>query len=177
MNNGNARNTESLFTTADVISTYTDAQACDDGVLIALNPKDRVTRTVWEWLVEKAPKSSQPPNRWPVDLMGWFGATSIKKADAQKLIAKHGKDAQSVLERIVADRKAAALSRGIITTNRQQATRVYNENLNGGIYKAHALENSGQIESLTDISSLVNTTLWLVPNENGGITLMFPEDY
>jgi hypothetical protein len=170
--NGNA-----LFTPDDVISTYTDAQACDDGVLIALNAKDRVTRTVWEWLVEKAPKTSQPPNRWPVDMMGWFGATSIKKAEAQKLIAKHGKDAQKLFERIIADRKAAVLSRGLISTNRQQATRVYNENIGGGIYKAHALENNGQIESLTEISSLVNTTLWFVPNENGGITLMFPEDY
>ena len=128
-NNGNA---ESVFSSADVISTYTDTQACDDGLLIALDAKDRVTRSVWEWLVEKAPKSSQPPNRWPVDMMGWFSATSIKKAEAQKLIAKHGKDTQKVLERIVADRKAAALSRGIITTNRHQATRVYNENINGG---------------------------------------------
>lgn len=170
-------NTESLFTPEDVISTYTDAEACDDGVLIAINPKDRVTRTVWEWMIEKAPKTAQPPSRWPVDMMGWFGATSIKKADAQKLIAKHGKDAQRILEQIVADRKAAALSRGLISTNRQQATRTYNENINGGIHKAHALENNGHIESLTDNSSLVNTTLWLVPNENGGITLMFPEDY
>ena len=177
MNSGNARNAESLFSPEDVISTYTDAQACEDGILIALNPKDRVTRTVWEWMVEKAPKSAQPPNCWPVEMMGWFKAASIKKAEAQKLIAKHGKDAQRILERIVADRKAAALSRGLIRTNRQQATRVYNENLNGGIFKAHALENNGHIESLTEISSLVNTTLWLLPNENGGITLMFPEDY
>jgi hypothetical protein len=176
MNNGNGR-AESLFTPEDVISTYTDAQACDDGVLIALNAKDRVTRTVWEWLTEKAPKTRQPPNRWPVDMMGWFGATSIKKDEAQKLIAKHGKDAQKVLDRIIADRKAAALSRGLISANRQQATRVYNENIDGGIFKAQVLENNGQIESLTDISSLINTTLWLVPNENDGITLMFPEDY
>ena len=170
-------NGNDLFTPDDVISTYTDAQACDDGVLIALNAKDRVTRSVWEWLVEKGPVTAQPPSRWPVDMMGWFGATSIKKAEAAKLIAKHGKDSQSVLERIVVDRKAAALSRGLISANRSLATHVYEHNVGGGIYKVHALENNGQIESLTDISSLVNTTLWLLPNENGGISLMFPEDY
>jgi hypothetical protein len=177
MNSSGNGNTESLFSAVDVISTYTDAQACDDGVLIALNPKDRVTRTVWEWLVEHAPKTCQPPNCWPVDMMGWFGATSIKKAEAQKLIAKHGKDAQTVLERIVADRKALAMCRGLIGRDRAQAERVYRDNTDGGILKAHAIENNGQIESLTEISSLINTTLWLVPNENDGITLMFPEDY
>ncbi len=174
--NGNG-NAESLFTPDDLISTYTDAQACDDGVLIALNAKDRVTRTVWEWLTEKAPKTSQPPNRWPVDMMGWFKAASISKPEAQKLIAKHGQDAQKLFERIVADRKAAALCRGLIGRDRSQAERVYRNNTDGGILKAHAIEKDGQIESLTEISSLVNTTLWLVPNENGGITLMFPEDY
>jgi len=172
--NGNA---ESLFSPEDVISTYTDAQACDDGVLIALNAKDRMTRTVWEWLAAKAPKTSRPPANWPVEMMTWFRAEKISREDAQQLIAKHGKDAQKVLNRIMADRKAAALSRGLISANRSLASHVYEHNVGGGIYKVHALENSGHIESLTEISSLVNTTLWLVPNENDGITLMFPEDY
>lgn len=167
-----------------VISTYTDVQACDDGVLIAINAKDRVTRSVWEWLVEKAPKTSQPPNCWPVDMMGWFGATSIKKAEAQKLIAKHGKDAQKLFEQIVADRKAAALCRGLIGRDRQQAERVFRENTDGGIFKHHAAEISGQIANLTPATQSVQATavtngktLWLMPNENDGITLMFPEDY
>src|SRR6266481_1477000 len=133
-------NTESLFSAADVIATYTDAQACDDGVLIAINAKDRVTRSVWEWLVEHAPKTSQPPSCWPVDMMGWFGATSIKKAEAAKLIVKHSKDAQKVFDRIIADRKAAALCRGLIGRDRTQAERVYRDNIDGGILKAHAIE-------------------------------------
>jgi hypothetical protein len=171
-----------MFKPEDVISTYTDAQACDDGVLVALNPKDRVTRTVWEWLVKKAPKTSKPPDRWPVEMMGWFRATAISKLEAAKLIAKHGKDAQPLFERIVADRKAAALSRGLITTNRQRAAEIYNENIEGGILrifvqiKGDDLED-GELEGITECGSLINTTLWILPNENDGMTLMFPEDY
>jgi hypothetical protein len=171
-----------MFNAEDVISTYTDAQACDDGVLVALNPKDRVTRTVWEWLAKKAPKSSKPPDRWPVELMGWFSATKISKTEAAKLIAKHGQDAQRLFERIIADRKAAALSRGLITTNRQQAARIYSENIDGGIFKVLAQSKgddlvNGELEGIAQFQSLIGTWLWILPNENDGMTLMFPDDY
>lgn len=170
-----------MFKAEDVISTYTDAEACDDGVLSALNPKDRVTRTVWEWLAKKAPKTSKPPANWPVEMMGWFRAATIPKVEAAKLIAKHGTDAQKLFERIVADRKAAALSRGLISTNRQQAARIYEGNIDGGIFKAYARSvgddlEDGELEGLTD-GGKISTTLWILPNENGGMTLMFPEDY
>jgi hypothetical protein len=175
-------NREPLFKPEDVISTYTDAEACDDGTLVALNPKDRVTRTVWEWLATKAPKTNKPPNRWPVEMMGWFRAMSISKPEAAKLLSKYGLGAIAVRERIIADRKAAALSRGLISTNRQIAARIYEENIEGGIFKVLVqskdddLEN-GEIEGIAQFQSLIGTWLWILPNENGGMTLMFPEDY
>jgi hypothetical protein len=167
-----------MFKVEDVISTYTDAQACDDGVLVALNPKDRVTRTVWNWLASKAPKTSKPPDCWPVEMMGWFRAASISKTEAAKLIVKYGRDAQHLFEQIIADRKAAALSRGLISTNRQRAAEIYRENIDGGIFKVFVLsKENGELEGITECESKINTTLWILPNENGGMTLMFPEDY
>jgi hypothetical protein len=168
------------FDAADVISTYTDGQAVEDGLLVAINQKDRVTRALWEYLVEKAPKGNQPPNRWPVDLMTWFRAEAIKREEALKLIAELGKDAaQKKFERMIADRKALALSKGIISTHTKQATRVYEENIGGGIYKLFAVESPDgrYLTDLTADQGENKSVLWLLPNENGGITLMFPEDY
>lgn len=167
----------SLFSPDDVVSTYTDAEACDDGVLIALNATDRVMCTMVNYLTEKAPKSSQPPSCWPVEMMTWFRAASISKAEAQKLVAKHGQEAQRLFEQIVADRKALALCRGLISRDRQRAVRQYEQNTDGGIFKLYAIENNGQIAKLSESQEPNSTTLWFMPNENGGITLMFPEDY
>jgi hypothetical protein len=175
------------FNELDVISTYTDAEAIEDGTVVAISKRDRVTRTVWECLVERAPAGSKPPNRWPVDMMGWFRAESISKAEAQRLLAQHGaEDGQAKLDRIIADRKALALSRGIVSTHAAAANRVYEENTDGGIYKLYAtVGESGKFESLETVT-LTNgqatscnllPPFWLLPNENGGITLMFPEDY
>jgi hypothetical protein len=79
-----------IFGPDDVISTYTDRQAIEDGILVAINERDRVTRTVWEYLVTKQPGGSQPPSNWPVAMMGWFRAAAMPKSEAAKIIAKHG---------------------------------------------------------------------------------------
>lgn len=169
---------ESFFKSADVISVYTDAQAVDDGVLVAINGRDRVTRSVWQSLIERAPKDSQPPNRWPVDMTGWFQATKISKTEAAQLIAKHGLDAQKEFEKAIAERKALALAKGIISTHARQAKRVFDEELDGGIYKLFAATTTGGIfDHLSATPVEPSLTLWLLPNENGGTTLMFPEDY
>lgn len=169
---------ENVFEETDVVSTYTDAQAVDDGVLVAINRADRVTRSVWHALTERAPKDSQPPNRWPVDMMGWFQAAKISKVEAQKLIAKHGLDAQKEFEKAICERKALALAKGIISTHASQAKRTYDENLDGGIYKLFAaLKTDGSFDHLSAAAIEPSLTLWLLPNENGGTTLMFPEDY
>jgi hypothetical protein len=169
------------FDEAEVVSIYTDGQAVEDGVLVAIGRKDRVSRAVWDWLAEKAPKGAQPPSCWPVDLMGWFQASKISKTDALKLIAEHGKDgAQQKFDEMIADRKALAMSSALIRTHATQATRVYEENTGGGIYKLWALEHNDVIEKLSaeDPGAFAGASvLWLMPNDNGGITLMFPEDY
>jgi hypothetical protein len=165
----------SVFQEGDVISTYTDREAIEDGIIVAINPRDRVTRTVWEWLVEKQPKDSQPPNCWPVGMMGWFRAAAMPKSEAVKIIAEHGaEEGQRIYERMVRDRKAHALSIGLVDHYRDQARRIYDENTNGGIFKLQVQADGEQIRGIDPLGDIV---LWLLPNENGGISLMFPEDY
>jgi len=156
------------FDGADVISTYTDGQAVEDGILVAIGHKDRVSRALWEYLVEHAPLDSRPPNRWPVDMLGWFQAGKMGKDEARN--------------KLVADRKALALSKGLISTHASQAKRVYEENIGGGIYKLFSLESldgkriAGLLAEAPQ-EEYKYSVLWLIPNENGGTTAMFPEDY
>jgi hypothetical protein len=167
---------ENLFKPEDVISVYSDKNAVEDGALVAINRRDRVTRPVWSYLWKHTPMTSQPPNRWPVDMMGWFRAGAIKKDEALKLIAKHGAEAQKKYEEEIRDKKAAALAGGIISTHSQQARRVYEGNIGGGIYCLWAVTTSGVLSELSATETF-GDKLWLIPNENGGVTLMFPEDY
>lgn len=171
-------NTNEMFQPEDVISTYTDHEAIEDGVLVPISTRDRVTRSVWEWLVAKAPKGSKPPNCWPVDMMGWFRAGDVSPTKAAKLIAKHGLEAQKKFELQVMYNKALAMSKGLIGTHRDQAQRTYDENFDGGIYKLYGwVDTAGVLFQLGTEPNGVFCTFWLLPNENQGITLMFPEDY
>lgn len=137
------------FDGAEVISTYSDAQAIEDGILVAVNRQDRVSRAVWEFLVEHAPEGAQPPNCWPVEMLGWFQASKIGKTEAAKLIAELGAEgAQKKFERMVADRKALALTKGIISTHARQAVKVYEENT-----------RRGDLQTLCDAPR--RKTLWL----------------
>ncbi len=137
------------------ISTYTDGQAVEDGFLVAVTRRDRVTRPVFEYLVQAAPEGAKPPDRWPVDMMGWFrGKTK--------------------------DDKALALAVGLINGRGQMARRVYEENTAGGIWCAWAAEREDKLVALSEVepsSDAGSRRLWLIPNEIGGMTLMFPEDY
>lgn len=137
----------------EVISSYSDREACEDGVLVAIGAKDRVSRAVWDFLFEHAPKGAKPPNCWPVDLLGWFRAKTV-------------------------DDKVLAMSSALIRTHATRAREVYDKNIDGGIFKAYILlDDAGAIGELSLATSFTSKTLWLVPNENDGITLMFPEDY
>lgn len=170
------KNEDDLF--GPVISSYTSQQAAEDGILVPVTPKDAVTRTIWEYLSAKAPKDSRPPCEWPVEMMGWFRAEAIKREDALKLIAEHGKDgAQAKFNQIIADRKALALARGLIGRDSSTAKRVYENNEGGGIHKIFVADNGNEIIGLLRQEMPGITTLWLIPNELGGCTLMFPEDY
>lgn len=57
--------------------------------------------------------------------------------------------------------KALAILAPLAQENADEAARIYNENIGGGIYTTEILDR----------------TLWLIPNEVGGTTVMFPEDY
>ena len=163
----------------NVISRYSDQNAVEDGILVAIGPKDRVTRTVWEYLAEKAPSGSKPPNCWPVEMMGWFQAEKISRQDAHKLLTEYGAErGQEKLNQIIADRKALALSKGLIGQHSRAAVRIYEENTDGGIFKIYGLVDlQGKLFQLDAQPNGVFCTFWLLPNECGGVTLMFPEDY
>lgn len=111
----------------EVISTYTDGQACEDGFLVAIAAKDRVSRTVWEYLCSRVPLDNVRP------------------------------------EDIDAKRHDYALftSGRMVSHNALEARRVYEQNIGGGIF---TLIEQGR-------------KFWIMPNELGGLTLMFPEDY
>lgn len=140
----------------EVISSYPDSQAVEDGILVPITQQDRVTRAAWEWMADKLGDS--PPNCWPVELMGYIGAA--KGAEGN-------------------DDRALAASKGLIGQHRRQATKVWDENIGGGVYKLVARTVNGAIMGITEGEEDSGTfmKLWIIPNELGGVTLMFPSDY
>lgn len=101
-------------------------------------------------------EGGQPPEAWPVALLAWCEAQTP------------------------AGRALAALG-GLIGTYEPQARATYDENRDGGIFRLHAsLGDRGQVVRLrtgADVPEEPSRTLWLIPNEVGGMTLLFPEDY
>lgn len=120
----------------DVISTYTDAEAVEDGVLVAISKVDRVSAAAFECLRENMPVK-------PI-----HADLPIEMVDAQR------------------DCFAVGQARVMLAENDAEARRVWEQNIGGGIFKLHP-------------NSLTNDArdMWIIPNENGGLTLMFPEDY
>lgn len=150
--------------TFEVISTYTDAEAIADGNLIEINKKDRATRAVWDFMKGRLSLAIRRPGQ---------------VADpAPSLI---GDDARAKL--------AFDMISGIVRDYGPPAAHVYNENLDGGIWKAKLIMLGDDIIALapwpaskdwpeeTNNIKLWSVSLWLMPNEIGGMTLMFPEDY
>ena len=171
--NDKQKKLEEIF--GEPISIYTDNDAVEDGCLVAINAKDRVSRACWEWLAQSTPLGSKPPDCWPVELMGWFQAGNISQPEALKRIAKHGTEAQAKFEREVRDKKAKALASGLIGTHGTIARRVYENNEGGGIWAGWAVVRDGTLLAFNESSG--SQKLWLIPNEQNGLTLMFPEDY
>jgi len=156
---------------APVISSYTEEQAVDDGTLVKVSDGDRVTRPAFEFMC--AHLGDTPPSYWPVDLMGY--ATARSKAETLDEVGL---------------RRAVAAALGLIAAFGPGARKVYDENLGGGIYTLFAQTGSNGADGDV-ITRLVpvgghdadhvdhgaGRRLWLLPNEVGGLTLMFPEDY
>ena len=149
--------TENPF--GEVIYRYTDTQAQDDGILVALNGRDRMTRTVFDYFVKHVPDGPKPPGGWPVEIMGWFKRS---KNDPVR-------DAFN---------RAVALAKGLVGGYGAEARRIYDENIGGGVFKLAVLLANDKLSGLTaGAAANEGTLLWLMPNELGGMTLMFPEDY
>lgn len=128
------------------IFTYTSAEAVEDGVLVAVTKRDCVTRSVWDHLVSKVP--SAPPDFWPVELMGFCRAKN-------------------------ADDKVLAMTRALIASESAQAIAKDNA---GGMFEIHTIESVNEIKGIAREAHPSGRTMWLRPNEVGGVTLMFPED-
>jgi hypothetical protein len=116
-----------------------------------------VTRALWDFLDKHLDEN--PPTGWPVELMGWC---TIRKDDPEPGM-----------------RRALAASKGLIDSNRIQATRIYEENIGGGIWDGFIQQGAGDIITGFDQGDGPggDRKVWLMPNELGGLTLMFPEDY
>ena len=110
---------DNLFDSFHVVSRYTDTQAVDDGVLVAVSAKDRVSRPAFDFLCNI---QAEPEH---------------KEMHAEQC-AIH-----------------------ILAENGLEAIRVYEHNIGGGIFT----------------TNVAHKTMWIIPNELGGLTLMFPEDY
>jgi len=132
------------------ISTYTDRDAIEDGAIVAINPRDRVTRAVWDWLETGVDmKNPKPPNCWPVDLFPFFGA----KKPATRVLA---------------------MCRGLIDTHRRPAERA---EANGKTYALWCECVNLRPAAIHEAERPGAKELWLIPNEARGFTLMFPGDY
>ncbi len=136
----------------EVISSYPDSQAVEDGILVPITQQHRVTRACWEWMAENL-GSKSPPNSWPVDMLGWFGAET-------------------------GDDRALAASKGLIGQWERRAREVWDQNIDGGVFMLWARQPTEKtITMLNTEEQEGDTVLWLIPNEMGGVTLMFPSDY
>ena len=120
-----AKRVGGAFDGFEVISSYTDAEAVDDGVLVSVSAKDRVTRAVFEFLCELNARLPEEYSREQRDSM------------------------------------AVERARDFIGLYGAKARKIYKENIGGGIFRF----------------TFDCKVLWIIPNELGGLTLMFPEDY
>ena len=139
--------TEGPFADAPVISEYTDDQAVDDGTLVALGrTNNRITRALFDWLTKVSEKWDGPPSRWPINFMAYIGGD-----------------------------KALALCKALIHTQEAEARRIYEHNVDGGIWQRWYVPDRHAL--VQDEPTTESTKLWMLPNECGGMTLMFPSDY
>ena len=148
--------TDDLFGDAEIISSYTDADAINDGQIIAVNDRDRMTNGVFAFLSRAAADlEARPPSCWPVPMLDWFRAKNP-------------------------DTKAVALAHGFITENRKAAdvpppadffTAYFVTNADGQL--------TGYLKAVGDgVEGANHKRVWLVPNdETRGLTLMFPSEY
>ena len=131
-----------------VISRYSDEQAVEDGVLVALNDTDRVTVNAFNAIAKVAEDQPKPPSCWPVDLFGFCRAKT-------------------------GDERALAMIGGLVGTERQTALKFAGLVTRYATYGPHGFRS---LLSQRPDDPCTYQTLYLTANECGGVTLMLPED-
>lgn len=137
---------EDLF--GPVIYRYTDAEAIDDGVLVALSTTDRVTANAFNEIARVAEDQRDPPACWPVDLMGFIRART-------------------------GDDRALAMVIGLVDTQRHMALGHAGRVARYAVHGPHGYRELADVEP-NDAATY--QTLLLVANEVGGVTLMLTRD-
>lgn len=130
-----------------VVSHVMDTDVVEE--LVPLGPVDKVTSTVWNFISARA-TSRNAPHNWPV-------------ADAA-----HYPYFKTPLLRTV------ALITGLVDKYRHHAMEIYERD--GTVWYAALDHGNSDILGIRPGCRGVST-LWLIPNEQGGVTLTFPEDW
>lgn len=131
------------------IFVYGDAEACDDGVLVAITQRDRCTRALFEDLVRYLPEGL--PDRWPVDLFGYLAAAAKNQPGLRAEAAIKGLCARYSRQR--PDQPAPFWM----------------------IRKDSESPITKLSETRPDDGSGVE--IWIVTNELNGLTVMYPSDW
>lgn len=139
--------------TGAIISRYTDRDALEDGILVAITERDRCTRGLFDDVARWLPQD-QPPNRWPIDLLTWCS-----------------KDSDGTT-------RALSAFKGLIGQYKLHVDRNDGDPVRLWIERAPATDGwriSALLEKEPDSQN--HSEMWLLPNELGGVTAMYPSDY
>lgn len=134
------------------ISRYSDADAIEDGVLVALDKRDRATVNVYSQIAKIAEDQKTPPDRWTVDLFGYCRA---KTGEA----------------------RALAMMSGLIGDVRMMQPRNAERRDDTFAVRYAVIGPRGFSRLTTDEPTDGHfLSLLIMTNEVGGLTLMLPED-
>ena len=152
----------------DLIHAYTDENALEDGVIVAITKKHRATNGVFVYQGEHAPEGDNgPPQNWPVPLLEWMAA----KTDNQKAMAL----ARGFIEGHTghAERCNGDLIVDCITN--PQTDKIVSVELDAAQMGRTAVAIADQQRRHAE--GRPGRRMWMLKNECDGYTLMFPEEY
>jgi len=131
------------------IYAYTDETAVEDGFLVPLNNRDRITRAAYVALAKAAEFQTNPPNYWTVDLFGYCRA---KTGEA----------------------RALAMAGGLVDVNRHTVER---DGGPLAFYAIRSATGYVRLVEVEPADAATFDTYWLEANERGGVTVMLPGDH